>query len=407
MDLTARDLGIDAARAVDPARYAIGGRAPAHAVRPASREEVSEVLRIASRDRLAVLPWGGGVELAGAAAPQRYDIAIDLGALDRVIEYDPEDLTLTAECGVTLASLARAVAARGQELPLEAPDPARATLGGVLAANASGPRRRSLGSPRDRILGARFALGDGTLARTGGKVVKNVAGHAVHRMLCGSRGTLAILLEASLKLLPAPARRRALVFALPGWAVADTERWMTIPRIEPAWLTVLGRAHRRLFSSVPASDAYAIIGLEEDEAWVDRQTAIVREALGAPAATLDGDDAIALRARVTDLPAALGPSRLRFASAHVSPAALAPFASEPWMESAVFHAPSGGLWIATGPEDGESVVTALDRHGFALIEASPAGVARPAVPPAAAIDALRGRIRAALDPHGVFVASMP
>src|SRR6185503_9728164 len=100
--------------------------------------------------------------------------------------------------------LRAALAARGQELPLEGAREERATLGGVLAANAVGPRRRFFGSPRDRILGACYALGDGTLARAGGKVVKNVAGYGIHRLLCGSRGGLAVLLEASLKLLPAP-----------------------------------------------------------------------------------------------------------------------------------------------------------------------------------------------------------
>jgi glycolate oxidase FAD binding subunit len=400
VDLSTHDLGLDAARAVDPAGYPLGGRTPRHAVRPVSRDEIAQVLRAAARDRLTVVPWGGGVQLARAGAPARYDVALDLRALDRVIEYEPEDLTLTAECGISIATLAAAVAARGQELPLEAPYPARATLGGVLAMNTGGPRRRQLGAPRDRLLGARFVLGDGTLARTGGKVVKNVAGHAVHRMLCGSRGTLAVLVEASLKLLPAPARRRALVFALPHWALADAARWAAIPRIEPSWLTVLGRDHRGLVSGVPDADAIAVIGLEDDGAWVDRQAAIVREALGAPALTLEDGDAIALRARVTDLPQSLGPVCLRFASAHVTPAALAPFADQAWMASAVFHAPSGGLWLATATA--AETIAALGLHGFTLIDASPDGVVAPPVPEASAVRELRARLRAALDPHGVL-----
>ncbi len=407
MDLKRHETLLDPARAMDPARYALGGRAPMHALRPESPDEVAEVLRAASHDRLAVVPWGGGVGLERAGAPARYDIALDLTALDRILEYDPEDLTMTAACGATLATLAAAVGARGQELPLEAPHPERATLGGTLAANASGPRRRQLGSPRDRILGARFVLGDGTIARTGGKVVKNVAGHAVHRMLCGSRGGLAVVLEASLKLLPSPACRRALVFALPGWALADAARWASIPRIEPSWLTVMGREHHAVLPEVPEDDAFVVVGLEDDEPWVDRQAAIVREALGAPTVTFDGPDAIALRARVTDLPHAPGAARLRFASAHVTPAALTPLADQPWIDSAVFHAPSGGLWVATDAAAAQDAVAALDRHGFTLVEASPHGVANPAVPPAAAIDALRARLRAALDPHGVFAASVP
>src|SRR6185436_14571135 len=98
--------------------------------------------------------------------------------------------------------------------------------------------RQRLGSPRDRILGARFALGDGTLARTGGKVVKNVAGYGIHRLLCGSRGGLAIIVDASLKLLPAPAERLAMIYALPWEYVRDAERWRAISRLEPSALSV-------------------------------------------------------------------------------------------------------------------------------------------------------------------------
>jgi FAD/FMN-containing dehydrogenase len=220
-------------------------------------------------------------------------------------------------------------------------------------------------------------------------------------MLCGSRGTLAVLVEASLKLLPAPARRRALVFALPGWALADPARWAPIPRIEPAWLTVLGREHHGLVGGVPDTAAIAVVGLEDDGAWVDRQSAIVCDALGAPALTLEDADAIALRARVTDLPQSLGPVCLQFASPHVTPAALAPVADQIWMASAVFHAPSGGLWLATGAAAAEAVAV-LGAHGFTLIDASPADAAAPLVPDAAAVPELRARLRAALDPHGVL-----
>src|SRR4029077_6878950 len=136
-----------------------------------------------------------------------------------------EDLTITAECGITIAALGAALTARGQELPLECADATRATLGGLLAANASGARRLRFGSPRDRILGARFALGDGTLARTGGKVVKNVAGDALHRMACGSRGGLAVFIEASFKLTPAPAKRVALIYDVTREQLVDRSRW--------------------------------------------------------------------------------------------------------------------------------------------------------------------------------------
>src|SRR5258705_530742 len=170
----------------------------------------------------------------------RYDLAIDLTALNRVIEYNPEDFTVTAECGVTISTLRSLLAARGQEAPLEAPRADRATLGGVLAANASGPRRLRFGSPRDRVLGARFVLANGTLARSGGKVVKNVAGYGIHRLLCGSRGGLALIVEASLKLAPAPERRLALIYEASAEQLLDRARWDRFPRLEPAGFSVIG-----------------------------------------------------------------------------------------------------------------------------------------------------------------------
>jgi FAD/FMN-containing dehydrogenase len=402
VDLTAAPtLGLDRSRQVDPSAYAIGGQAPRVAVRPADRDEVAEMLRAAHRDRLSVVPWGGGVALPFVAAPWRYSVALDLRALDRLIEYDPEDFTLTAECGVPLATLAAAVAARGQELPLESAQPHRSTLGGVLAMNASGPRRRRFGAPRDRILGARFALGEGALARTGGRVVKNVAGFAVHRLLCGSRGGLAVLLEASLKLAPAPARRIALVYALEPHLLADADRWAALPRLEPAWLTVLGRAHRARVPDAPDTPCFAVVGLEDDAAWVERQRAVVEQTLGTPASAIEGADVAALRQRVTDaeVPATV---RLAFASAHVSPPVLARVLELPGAGTLVFHAPAGRLRLAVGEAEAAAVVARLAPLGFSLVDVAAPGPVAPAVPATAAVRALRARVRAALDPHEVM-----
>ena len=141
-------LGLDAARALDPARYAIGGVTPRVAVRPASRAEAAEALHAAARAGLGVVPWGGGVALPFEEAPARYEVALDLTALDSVVEYEPADLTITAECGATIAALRATLAAHGQEVPLEAAHAARATLGGVLAANASGQGRLA---PKDSM----------------------------------------------------------------------------------------------------------------------------------------------------------------------------------------------------------------------------------------------------------------
>ncbi len=395
---------------VDPAGYVIAGLHPSFALRAATREEAAEALAAAAREGLGVVPWGGGISLPHERAPAHYGLALDLSALDRIVEYEPDDLTLTAECGVTLATLRAALAAHGQELPLEGARAARATLGGVLAANASGPRRRRLGAPRDRILGARFALGDGTLARSGGRVVKNVAGYAVHRLLCGSRGGLAVLLEASLKLLPARARRVALIFGVSPRELADAGRWAGLPRIEPAVLTVVGAALMRALPVASPTDAFTLIaGLEDDEAHVDEQVAALEGVLGEPDARLVGESAAALWQGLVDLEVR-GGARLTFSTGANTPAALAPLLEQPAVAAAaLLHAPAGRLHVFPGTASARRLVEALARAGASLIDCvvgadDLAGVAElePVLPPRAAVLALRERVREALDPSGVM-----
>lgn len=393
-------LGLDAARALDPAAFAIGVVTPRIAVRPSSREELSEALRAAARDGLAVVPWGGGVSLPRDHAPERYDVAIQLGGLSRMVEYEPADLTLTAECGTTLAALADALGARGQDLPIEGARAERATLGGALAANASGPRRLRYGAPRDRILGARFALGDGTIVRTGGRVVKNVAGYAIHRLLCGSRGGLAILVEASLKLVPVPQARAALVYPLDAGRLADAGAWAAVARVEPSLATVVGAGAAAPLGSGAADDApfVAIVGLEDDVPWVARQEEIVTGAIGPPAARLEGAQALDLFRRLADLEEQPG-ARLTFVSTHNAPPAIAALAGRPAAARAVFHAPAGRLHLF--PDGGTAALAPeLGGMGFTLTDVTGTDPIAPAVPPEAAIAALRGRIREALDPDG-------
>ncbi len=389
-------------RRIDPARFSVSGRAPRAAIRPASREELCEALRAASRDGLSVIPWGGGVALPTEAAPERYDLAIDLGGLDRVVEYEPADLTLTSECGVTLATLRSLLAARGQELPIEAACADRATLGGVHAANASGARRLRFGSPRDRILGARFALGDGTLTRTGGKVVKNVAGYGIHRLLCGSRGGLAILVEATLKLSPAPERRVALVYELAPETLGDAARWAPLPRLEPAYVTVVrGAPDGALPVAALASQHLVVVGLEDDSAWVESQITAVIDSAGEPAARFEGADATLLVQSLADLEERQGP-RLTFASPANTPVALArasePLGSLPFL----FHAPAGRLHLF--PEDGDAtpIVRGFAAAGFTLLASRGIAEPEPPISPQVAVEALRRRIRATLDPARRF-----
>lgn len=398
----ASTLGLDAARAVDPSAYSISGATPRHAVRPATREELVEALRAATADDLKVVPWGGGVSLHMIEPPQRYDVAIDLTALNRIVEYDPDDLTITAECGITLHALRDALAARGQELPLESARGDLATLGGALAANTSGARRVRFGAPVDRILGARFVLGDGTLARTGGRVVKNVAGYAIHRLLCGSRGGLGIIVEASLKLMPRPETRRILVFGASSAEVADPTRWAAFQRMEPAALTIVGReVARTLHIATPTPNDYVVIAGFEDEArWVAQQVATVTQALGEPEAIIDGDEAFEMWDSLADLEEHPAP-RVSFVTSRRSPAALAVFGGTPHGEALVFHALAGRLHVRVDPAAAPELEETLRGEGFAVIDRRGVPAPEPTVA-GAATRAMRERLREALDPGRSF-----
>ncbi|MBI4234425.1 MAG: FAD-binding oxidoreductase [Chloroflexi bacterium] len=196
-------------------RYTLDSRVAPAAVRPGSIEEVSRVLSLASRLGAAVVPWGGGTRMALGNPPLRYDLALDLRRLNRIVEHQPQDLTVTVEAGVTLDMLQHHLAQQGQTLPLDPPFPSAATIGGTLAANASGPLRAGFGLPRDLVLGMKVVHADGTVSSGGGRVVKNVTGYDMPRLFIGSLGTLAVIVEVTLKVAPLPPAERTVVAAFP------------------------------------------------------------------------------------------------------------------------------------------------------------------------------------------------
>ena len=195
--------------AVGEAKFAVDGVTPRHVATPSSVEQLAESLAAANEAGVAVIPWGGGCYMALGSVPSRYDIAMRTTKLDRVSEYEPADLTVTVEAGVTFEQLAAVLAEHGQFLPIDAPG--EATIGGALAAAASGPWQHAYGLPRDWLLGCRIAQADGVLVRGGGRVVKNVAGYDLPRLIVGSLGTLGVIVEATFKLTPLPATQETLL----------------------------------------------------------------------------------------------------------------------------------------------------------------------------------------------------
>jgi glycolate oxidase FAD binding subunit len=193
--------------------YAIDGLLPQIAVSPANAEETAAVLSAAASCEAAVIPWGGGTAMATGGIPRRYDVALDVTRLNRVVEHVAEDLTVVVQAGARLQELQEHLAHRGQYLPLDPPLPERATIGGILASNAGGPWRHAHGWPRDWLLGMRVALPDGNVIKSGGRVVKNVAGYDMGKLFTGSFGTLGVIVEAAFKVMPLPpARATAVAF---------------------------------------------------------------------------------------------------------------------------------------------------------------------------------------------------
>jgi len=381
-------------RTVDASRFSMSGRAPRIAWRPENAAEVADAVRQAGADGLKLVPWGGGVALSREPAPERFDVALDMSGLKRVAVYDPDDYTVTVECGITIDDLRATLAAKGQELPLEAAESWGATLGGVLAANASGPRRRTFGAPRDRILGASFVTGDGVLAKTGGRVVKNVAGHAVHRLLVGSRGALGVIAQASLKLLPQPPARAALAWGCDAVTLAGAARWRDWPRREPVALTVVGRAIAAKNPVLAADAPFTVVaGFEDDGAWVEDCVEFARRSLGTPRVRVSHSSVLVLWQQVADMEELPGP-RLTFTTAANTPDAIAFLSGRPVAERLVFHAPCGRLHMWPAEEEAAGLVKELAGRGFALLEAR--GVEARSSNQAPGI---RNALRAALDPR--------
>src|SRR5437763_1288317 len=182
----------------------VDGLRPRWVVRPASIEQLSRVLALACDGRLGVIPRGAGSSLELGNPPARVDVVLELAELDQVIEYNPDDLTITVQAGISAGALASLLAPRRQWLALDPPGIAARTVGGIVATNASGPRRMRYGASRDLLLGVRFVQADGVVTWGGAKVVKSVSGYDVPKLMVGALGTLGVLGELTLRLHPAP-----------------------------------------------------------------------------------------------------------------------------------------------------------------------------------------------------------
>lgn len=196
--------------------YAVDGVIPQAAVRPHNRKDVADILEWASAHGISVFPRGGGTKLALGNVPQNVGVALVMNRQGRLLDYQAADLTATVEAGMTLNQLQQQLAPGGKFLPLESPLAGSSTVGGIVAANTTGPQRFSFGQPRDWLIGIKVVSATGVETKAGGKVVKNVTGYDLNKLYTGSLGTLGVIVEATFKLSPLPTRRATIIASFPG-----------------------------------------------------------------------------------------------------------------------------------------------------------------------------------------------
>ena len=386
--------------------------------RPESIEALQDAVAHRVAEGHAIYPQGGRTALDYGGIPRAPGVAIDTTGLARVIDYPAADMTITIEAGLTLSALRAVLAASGQRLPIDPPYPDRATLGGIFACNATGSRRLGSGRPRDMILGVGVVTSDGKVVKGGGRVVKNVAGYDLPKLMTGSLGTLGILAQMTLKVRPRP---EAAALAWLGYphldAVAEALSLLNTSATRPASLDLLNQPAVRLAAGSrarPESPWVLAVGFEDNTASVSWQIDRLKEETGrSDAAVLEGTAAEAAWSTLNQFPAAeVGPLSV---VAGVCLSAVAPFAAllDPGRWAILAHAGHGVIHAqALGDEGLESLgpevvrlrAEAARHGGHMVLSRCPSawkdhlkvwGNPRPDWD-------LAGRIKRALDPPGLL-----
>jgi glycolate oxidase FAD binding subunit len=236
------------------ATFEIDRKLPAAAVRPGTSEEVAEIVKFAASEKLALVPTGARTKLGIGYAPSRYDLALDMTRLNKVIAYDPGDLTLSVEAGVPLAKLAQVLAEHRQFLPLPVPFVNRTTIGGLIASGVDSPLRQFYGTARDFLLGMEYVTGEGVATKSGGRVVKNVTGYDIHKLMIGALGTLGVITRVNFKTFPMPLATRGFIarFATAENAL-DMRQRIAQSALTPLTVEILSPRVAELFASDAAT----------------------------------------------------------------------------------------------------------------------------------------------------------
>jgi len=191
--------------------HSIDGIDPSSVKNPTSLQELSSFLEHANSSGLSVVPWGGGTRIGVGNIPAGYDVALDMTGHTAHLEHVAGDMTVVVDSGVRIADLSVVLKKQEQRLPFEVRDAERATVGGSVASNAPGRRQSSTGGIRDWVIGMQIVLADGTVTKSGGRVVKNVQGYDMHRLHTGAFGTLGVISQVAFKLVPLPVDHQTII----------------------------------------------------------------------------------------------------------------------------------------------------------------------------------------------------
>jgi glycolate oxidase FAD binding subunit len=382
------ELGADAVNN-DPvllSAYTIDGKKPGLWCSPATAEQVAAALRLCSEAEVAVTPWGGGTAMAIGNPPRQADLVLGLSRLNRVVEHDDANLTATVESGITLAGMQRALAPRNQFLPFDPPHAARSTVGGIVAANLNGPRRIFYGSVRDLVIGMKVALASGEQIKAGGKVVKNVAGYDMCKLFVGSLGTLGVITEITLRLMPVPKSSATLTASGTLSQTLQLAAEMGTSRLLPASVSILNPAAANASGLSPgkARAAVRFEGFEESVSRQLRDTRAIAGRIGLEADLLSAEAEEELWGYVRDVPLNADQLVYRLTLPPSSLAELTTTVSEWNSEGAplriVGDAAWGSLWLSAQPGNAniEWFTTLIslvrERGGHAVVFAAPASL---------------------------------
>jgi glycolate oxidase FAD binding subunit len=382
-------------------------------VRPATIGAIGDLVKQASRDAHALYPVGSGTKLALGNPPSRQGRVVDMSGLAGVIDFPARDMTITVQAGITIKALQELAASEKLQLPIDVAQPDRATLGGIIATNACGPRRLGYGTVRDYVIGISAVNDEGAEFKAGGRVVKNVAGYDLCKLLVGSLGTLGIITQATLKLRPLAEQHAMICVACDAPRLDAMLNAIHQTRTRPTMVDVLNRsAATRVFDAariaVPVGPWLIVVGYEgnaEAVSWQMQQ--LVRE-LGKESA---------VRARFDYAVRPLAESLVELAAqpvtfkANLLPSATAAFCIAADEEPRTLVRAHAGNGIVYGhlpgdltKEQAASMLTRWRQRGQTVVSACPSDwkASLDVWGPPPADVALMREVKRAFDPRGVF-----